>query len=381
MIKRFIFLFLSVFSLSIFGQNKISDTFLEGAIISSFRIENKDIWVATYGQGIFHYSPADNHWENFCTKYENMEQDFFYCIAVSKDYVWAGAGEGLYTFDIKKKMWSKRKFGAGGELGNWIRSLYYDKADNVLWIGRFINLTRFDVASKKFSDFDLSNGGDPKANNYKVIRPDGDSLIWFGTESGVYKYYKSRKIENPNSRIYFSNKVNAFKGEGETVSLSDIYFDEANVWFGTDEFITPQKPKFNVGGIYKFDRKSRWLKINGDDGLTGNGIYCMENTGRKIWAGLYSFNADEKKDDPKGLVLIDRVKNSVTTVNLDELGLKSVKVTGLEFDGDYLWLGTDNGLARLKISNPLAKWTLEKKSDKKNEKSNDKTKTKPKSKK
>jgi len=378
MIKRFIFLYLFIFSFALFGQNKISDTFLEGAIISSFRFDNKDIWVSTYGQGIFHFSAKDNKWVNFCTKKENIEQDFFYCIAVSRDFVWAGSGDGLYTYDLKRKVWNKRKFGAGGELGNWIRSLYYDKSDNILWIGRFINLTRFDVSTKKFSDFDLSNNGDPKANNYKVIKPDGDSLIWFGTESGVYKYFKSQKLENHNSRVFYSNKVNGFKGEGETVSLSDFLFDPAAVWFGTDEFVTDQKPKFNVGGIYRFDRKSRWEKINGSDGLAGNGIYCIENTGRKLWAGLYSFDAEEKKDDPKGLALIDRVKFNVTKVNLDELGIKSNKISCIEFDGDYLWFGTDNGLSRLKISNPLAKWTLEKKPDTKPDKSKEKTKTKSK---
>ena len=379
MIKRFIFLFLFIFSFSAIGQNKISDTFLEGAIVTSFKIDNNDIWVSTYGQGIFHYSPQESQWENYSTKMENCEQDFFYCIEVSKDFVWAGTGEGLYTFDLKKKMWSKRKFGAGGELGNWIRALYFDKLQNVLWIGRFINLTRFDVASKKYTDHDLSNGGDPKANNFKVIKPDGDSLIWFGTESGVYKYNKSQRIENQNSRLYISNKVNGFKGEGETVSISDFLFDAASVWFATDEFITQQKPNFNVGGIYKFNRKTRWEKIDTEDGLSANGIYCVENTGRKIWAGLYSFDAEDKKDYPKGLVLIDKVKNTVTKVNLDELGIKSNRISCIEFDGDYLWFGTDNGLSRLKISNPLAKWTLEKKIEKNVEKT--KEKSKPKSKK
>jgi ligand-binding sensor domain-containing protein len=376
MIRKYIFLFILFCSSVITAQNKISDTFLEGAIISSFRMENGEIWVSTYGQGIFHYSVKESKWENYSTSRNNIEQDFFYCIAVSKDFVWAGSGEGLFTFDIKRKTWAKRKFSLGGELGNWIRALYYDKAANILWIGRFINLTRFDVSTRKYSDFDLSNNGDPKANNFKVIKPDGDSLIWFGTESGVFKYYKGQRIENPASRHYISNKTNGFKGEGETVSLSDFYFDASNVWFGTDEFITPQKPKFNVGGIYRYNRKSGWDKISSEDGLEGNGIYCLENTGRKMWAGLYSFDVDAKKDDPKGLVLIDRVRNKAVTISLDELGIKSRKISCMEFDGDFLWFGTDNGLCRLRISNPLAKWTLEKKTEKQAPKNNEKTKPK-----
>lgn len=378
MLKRFILLLLFLSCYSAYPQNKISDSFLEGAIISSFRIENKDIWVSTYGQGIFHFIAKDNVWENYSTKMENCEQDFFYCIAVSKDFVWAGTGEGLFTFDRKKKTWNKRKFGVGGELGNWIRALYYDPVENVLWIGRFINLTRFDVSKQKYSDHDLSGTGDPKSNTFKVIKPDGDSLIWFGTESGVFKYDKSLKIENKNSCVYINNKSNGFKGEGEMVSLTDFLFDPSTVWFGTDEFVTSQKPKFNVGGIYLFNRKSRWEKIDKESGLEANGIYCLERTGRKIWAGIYSFDSKNKKDVPKGLVMIDKVKNNVTKINLDELGLKSSRISGLAFDGDYLWFSTDNGISRLKLSNPMAKWTLDKKIERKTEKTNEKTKVKSK---
>jgi len=359
--KIFIFLFLFICSIAAFAQNKISDTFLEGAIITSFQFDDKDIWVSTYGHGIFHYIAEENQWENFSSQKGNVEQDFFYCIAVSKNYVWAGTGEGLFTYDVKHNSWHKRKFGVGGELGNWIRSLYYDPSQNTLWIGRFINLTRLEVAKQKYTDFDLTNKGEPKANNYKTIKPDGDSLIWFGTEAGTYKYYKSKRLESSNSYVFYSNKGSAFKGEGETVSLSDFVFDPGAIWFGTDEFITEKKPDFNVGGIFKYNRKSKWEKIDIGSGLTANGIYCLERTGRKLWAGLYSFDVKEKKDDAKGLALIDRVTNNVTIINIDELGVKSKKITCMQFDGEYLWFGTDNGLSRLKLSNPFAEWTLQKK--------------------
>jgi ligand-binding sensor domain-containing protein len=364
MTKRFIFFLLILYGFIAFPQNKISDTYLEGAIISSFQFENKDIWVATYGQGIYHYIASEDKWENFTTQKSNIEQDFFYCIAVSKDYVWAGSGEGLFTYEVKKKQWHKRKFSAGGELGNWIRSFCYDKKENTLWIGRFFNLTKLDVAKQKYSDYDLAYNGDTKSNNIKAIRMDGDSLIWFGTESGVHKYYRNKKIENPNSRVYMSNKGSSFKGEGETVSISDFAFDRSSVWFGTDEFITPQKPKFNVGGIFRYNRKNKWEKFDQEDGLPSNGVYCLESTGNKIWGGLYSFNTKDKKDDPKGIILIDKASNSIMNIDLDELGIKSRKISSMAFDGDYLWFGTDNGLSRLLLSNPFAKWSLQKNKEK-----------------
>ena len=118
-----------------------SELFLEGSFITGIAHEEDNLWVATYGDGIFRYSYADNEWTNFSSKNKKVENDLFGNIAASKDYVWAGSNDGLYTYDIKRDNWRKRKFAVGGEMGNWIRALTYDPYKNYLWIGRFINLT------------------------------------------------------------------------------------------------------------------------------------------------------------------------------------------------------------------------------------------------
>jgi len=54
----------------------------------------------------------------------------------------------------------------------------------------------------------------------------------------------------------------------------------------------------------------------------------------------------------------------MTPVDLNLLETKSSAIKKLYFDGKDLWIGTNKGLWRLKISNPMAEWTL-KKNDKK----------------
>jgi len=166
-----LYLFIQLFTISIFPQAE-SQLYLENASIQSIKGDGDYIWVATYGQGIFRYSKKDDRWFNFSTKKENLENDLFYNLAVSKDYVWAASGDGLFTYDKKKDQWRKRKFAQGGEMGNWIRSLYYDPSQNALWIGRFINLTRLDVAKQKYNDYDISDHNDSKTNNIISIKPD-----------------------------------------------------------------------------------------------------------------------------------------------------------------------------------------------------------------
>ncbi len=333
-----------------------SEVFLNGAAITDIAEEEGFLWVSTYGQGIYRYTITDGKWTNYSTKSGNLSDDLFYAVEVSKNFVWAASVEGLFTFTKKGGRWDKRKFAQGGEFGNWIRSLKYDQSQNVLWIGRFRNITRFDLKTRKYEDISRIQGNDQKSNTIKSIELDGDSLIWFGTESGVHVYNKKKKHTDQVSWRYFSNKSKAFKEEGKTVSISKILFEGKNIWFGTDEFITTEEPEFNLGGVYIHDRRISWDRVYKRDGLGGNGIYSLCRIGNYIWVGVYEFDKQKKIEYGKGLYIINRITRQVTPVDLNELDIKSSSILSFHFDGTYLWIGTAEGLARLRIDNRLAEW-------------------------
>jgi ligand-binding sensor domain-containing protein len=364
--KRFLILFI----LSIFYQNYSYSQvdfkeYLEGATVNDIVSDGASLWFSTYSHGIFQYLPGEDKWKNYSTKAGNLDNDLFYCIAASKDFVWAGTSDGLFIFDRKRNQWRKRKFAVGGEFGNWIRSLKYDPAQNILWIGRFRNITRLDVARQRFDDFDLTLNNDPKTNTFKVIKLEGSKYVWFGTEAGAYRYEKSKSLNDKSSLQFFSNKSAGFKGAGEFVSITDMLFDANSIWFGTDEFVSKENPDFNLGGVYKFNRRATWEKIDQMNGLAGNGIYALEKSGNYIWAGIYTFNKKEKKEYGRGLALIERNNNKVIKINPDDIRLASNSILALYFDGNSIWIGTDNGLWRVEIMNPMAKWAGKKSSVKK----------------
>lgn len=344
--------------LLLFSSNSIaqieSQLFLEGARITDIKQEGTSIWVATYGQGVYQYTMKDGKWINFSTKSGNLENDLFHCIASSKDFVWAGASEGLYIYSKKTKKWTKRKFAQGGEFGNWIRTLRFDEKKNRLWIGRFRNITVFDVKANKFTDYNRVINNDDKTNNFNTISFDGDSVVWFGAESGVHKYDSKKKLTDESAWNYYKNSGRNFNAEGVSVSVSELTFTNKEVWFGTDEFITIDQPEFNLGGIYVWDRKLKWDRISKANGLGGNGVYCLARTGNFIWAGIYEFKKNDKVEYGKGLYLINRITKKVTPVDLNELKLTTSNILSLYFDGINLWIGTSKGLVRLKVGNELA---------------------------
>ncbi len=332
-----------------------SEIFLEGAKVIDIAKDGDFLWVATYGQGVYRYSLNEQKWINFSTKSGNLNNDLFYSIEVNKDFVWAGSADGLFIYNKKREKWSKRKFAQGGQFGNWIRALKYDPSQNVLWIGRFRNITRLDVKRRRYADINRIQGKDQKSNNIKSIAFDGDSLIWFGCESGVHRYEKKMKYNNKSSWKYLTNKKRGFNEEGKSVSVSSMLFEGNRIWFGTDEFTSESDPEFNVGGIYIFDRRLDWDKISQIDGLADNGIYALGRTGNYVWAGVYSFDKKENVEQGKGMFLINRNTLNVTEVDLDQLGVRSSTFLKFLFDGVYMWIGSNSGLLRIKISNPLAK--------------------------
>lgn len=332
-----------------------SEIFLEGATIMDIAQAGDIFWIATYGQGIYKYSEKENKWENFSSKSGNLDNDLFYAIEVNKDYVWAGSPGGLFVLSKKSNKWSKRKFAQGGQFGNWIRALKYDPEQDVLWIGRFRNITRLDVRKSRYTDIDMMQGKDQKSNNIKAIEIDGDSLIWFGTESGVHRYEKKKLYKSQAAWKYITNKKRGFKEEGKTVSISSFIFEGNRMWFGTDEFTSSSDPGYNVGGIYIYDRRLDWKKISQINGLADNGIYALGRTGNYIWAGVYSFNRDENIEQGKGLFLINRETLKVTEVDLDQLNIRSSTFLTFHFDGENMWVGSNSGLLKIRVKNPLAR--------------------------
>ena len=140
-IKCFLFLYLFIINVNIFSYNESIEVFLQGKKVTDIKNDGVDIWVTTEGDGIYKYVKWKNEWINFSSTNNKIKQDFFYCIEIGPRYVWAGSADGLYTYDKKRGRWNRKSFSLGGQFGNWIRSLKYDKTENTLWIGRFRYLT------------------------------------------------------------------------------------------------------------------------------------------------------------------------------------------------------------------------------------------------
>ncbi|MEN8191839.1 MAG: hypothetical protein ABFS12_03415 [Bacteroidota bacterium] len=324
------------------------DHHLDGVVVTDICDDGKNIWIASNGNGIYKFDLKKNKLSNFSTNNKKLTLNFFYSIAASKDFVWAGSSDGLFIYSKKRNKWSKRKFGKGGQLSNWIRDIEYDPYINSVWIGRFKYLTKYDIRKRRFTDYDLTMNNDVKTNTIKVVKLDGDSLVWFGTEAGLHKYDKSRDINDEGTLSFYNNDLNYFRGEGDAVSISALLLEQNNIWIGLDEFVTKTNPDYNVGGIYKFDRKNEWIRFDSKTGLRGNGIYDLEQTGDFIWVALYQFSKNTKDIYGRGIALINRVTEKVEMLDIENFPSTTY---AFHFFKNVLWIGTENGIYSIDFNN------------------------------
>lgn len=326
--------------------------YLPGTEVLDIAGDGTNIWFATNGKGLFKYSVLQDEWTNYNSE-NGLQNDFIYCVTANSRYVWAGSIDGLFIFDQRTKRWFKRKFSKGGQLSNWIRSIDYDKKQNVVWIGRFMYLTKFDINSRRFTDYDLTINKDQKTNTIKTIALDADSLVWFGTEDGLHKYNKFLDMSEPGALKYYDNRLNYFQGEGERVSVADLLFEREFIWIGLDEFVTEEQPDYNVGGLFRYDRRNEWRRYDKINGLDGNGIYSLARTGNYIWVSLYEFSMNNKTEYGRGVAILNRLTNEITMLNDDRI---PNKVYSLYFDGTHMWLGSSEGVVRINLVNQFAQW-------------------------
>lgn len=329
------------------------ESFLEGREVLDIAGDGENIWFATNGSGIFKYSLAKKEFTNYNSENSDLQNDFIYCIAANEQFVWAGSIDGFFIYEKRRNRWFKRKFSKGGQLSNWIRSIEYDSQEDEVWIGRFLYLTKYDIRSRRFTDFDLTINKDEKTNTIKTIAVDGDSLVWFGTEGGLHKYNKHLEMQEPGALKYYDNSMNYFNGDGSKISVADILFDRSYVWIGLDKFISPENPEYNIGGLYRYDRRNEWIRFDNTKGLKADGIYAIEITGNYIWTAVYDFSINTKDAYGRGVDLINRFTGKVKTIESDVI---PDKVLSMYFDGENMWLGSNSGVVKLNLINQLALW-------------------------
>jgi len=146
-----------------------------------------------------------------------------------------------------------------------------------------------------------------------------DDFVWMGTDRGLFRLYKKS-----NQWRRFSAAEGILNGQVRSIAADDTAF-----YFGTD---------FGLAMVFRDGSGIREYTLG--DVFPGSDIYALAVTERIVWAST-----------PWGLVRFDpRTEDYHLFTRADGLFDDFVQV--IYPDGDYLWLGTQEGVQRFYWKNP-----------------------------
>ena len=259
---------------------------------------NGDLWVATWGRGLFKIESMSNDPINYFpqkTRFGNLNSRWITSILTDKKgIIWIGTDNGLIRFDpLNESFLQFRKELILNDSQNstnvFIYDLFEDRNGN-LWIGTPEGIIKFDVRRENFTHFlNDSNGEINKAGFYiGVIYQDLKGKFWIGANA----LYLFDPEKGRLKKYYYTN------GNSNS-SIDYMVFDIAedrngNLWVATFEGLFCVNSN---GFIERFTQK---------DGLPNDHVYgILEDNFGFLWVATY-----------QGLIKLDPVKKTFNTYQL-----------------------------------------------------------------
>ena len=299
-----------------------------------------NIWIGT-GLGLSVYEPDSREWINYQRK-DGLVTDYIMDVEINNGFVWLDTSRGVGFMDENTKKWKfyNRNDGLSGD---FITSLEHTGKD--MWAGAQGGVFRFNLDENKWIDV----GADFGLYDQLItdLAFDGDSYLWIGTDDGVWRYdigsgdaihygmdsglpygcINSICIANKNL-VYIGTQTGlyAYKdGTWEKVKLAipnenirAVTLDGKFLWLGT------------MSGLIKYDReqdKAEAVDIGGAFSQCSISSICLKDD--TLWLGTTS-----------GLLQISRSDGSFIEeyrTSLVKEPFRESNVSGIEFDGDYVW--------------------------------------------
>lgn len=275
--------------------------------------DGKDLWVGTWGYGVFRYSTFSFLGEKLLSglSHSNVE-------AMAKE------GESLWFGGSGVTLWNREESASGRwhhidvEVGfkpvlTGVTSILtepdsgaHDSGGRV-WFGTSDGLIRYQVKDGFWKTLRKFHG--LPHNSVTALALDGEE-IWIGTKRGLGKISR------------YGERVISIK-ELKDLEIYDLYVQPDYLWVATSS------------GVFLLNKgEGKWGILEDPEGNTGFGTTALEGDGDLIWfgtlIGVLVYDTKEKR--------WDRFSS--------ELFLPNRRINDFAADEENLWVGTDGGVAK-----------------------------------
>jgi ligand-binding sensor domain-containing protein/signal transduction histidine kinase/DNA-binding response OmpR family regulator len=244
-----------------------------------FEDHQGNIWIGTYGAGLYKYSPATGTCDKiFSNKgdYENLSLEHITSVNEDSNHkIWfTTEGNGFSCIDpVTGEI---KRFVPGRDVENAIFCAMLEDSRGNLWFTSTRGLLRLDPVTAKIKTFTEDDGLLDNSFCYNSAYKDRNGKMYFGTISGLVSFYPAEIKENTyNSPVYFTGlQVNGkdyfhnpsdSSGSGSILSAKRIrlkyYQSSINIDFVSPGYTTPNLIRYK----YKMEGSDAdWVSICGN---------------------------------------------------------------------------------------------------------------------
>ncbi|MFD1143545.1 two-component regulator propeller domain-containing protein [Larkinella insperata] len=308
------------------------------SVQSLFRDRDQNIWLGTYGEGVYLISSLPEYFKKFEKKVADARAEGlqrFYGMCVDRDgYLWLGTdGDGIYKTKPTGEL--VRHYAVDGKPGSLtdgaIIAAYRDR-DNQLWFGSYSKgLFRYDPRTDTFQRFshDPANPASLAKNDVRVIFEDSRRNLWVGTNGGGLSLL-NRQTGTFTSFIPSNSSINS----NDVRALAEDH--AGNLWIGT-----------YGGGLNRLDTKtmlftSFFNQPQQTPYLSNHIIFSLHfDLADRLLIG----------SEGNGLLIYDLARKT-TRLYSEKNGLANNVINAIQAEDAYkIWVSTNRGLSRINLSN------------------------------
>jgi len=306
----------------------------DNSIRAIYRDNHGTFWIGTYHGGVNIYSPSAKQFRFIDPVSDGEKYRFKIASALTTDRdrnFWIGTeGNGLLFIDANSNL--KKHFRHEDNDPNTlchdnIKCLLLEE-DQGIWIGTIQGLDYYDFRKKQFKHFRIARSADgalPDDVIYDIVK-DNEGTIWVATYRGglLRLNRKSGTVE----KVFTSDPG---KTSLSSNVITKLFIDHnKNLWVGT------------TNGLNRMNTDGTFERVLTGSSRNGNYIVSIhEDKTSQIWTGTRG----------NGLYRISADRKMIRNFSLSE-GLPGTAIYGIqEDDHGFLWLSTENGIARFDPGN------------------------------
>lgn len=346
------------FGYTMYPEGYFEDTYFRRFDITAWLPDNfSDIFIGTWGMGA---AKADDR--DYSTVFIpcGLLQKTTDAIYIEGDSIWVAGNPGDQLAAYPDMRYGVTLFNRADQTFTYFEPRFIDGFDseaiydikgdenNVYFAGQQ-GLTVLDRKTEQFFTFSLNTGLPDIEATAVAVTPDS---VWVGTANGLALYRPSvDSMQVVGSRVLGGRFI------------TDLEIADGRLIIGTDRgafYIDLVRQK--IGRLRDTDgslgSNIRYISVNGDEVLIASelGVTIIDTRTEKAAAvpytavanGVYATAANDRfiaAATDQGLIMIERDTGKQRTFIEDD-GLLSINITAMIPDGEYLWIGSEEGLTR-----------------------------------